>query len=152
MPIGEDIPILIPISIVLVVFLLFLFTLFINFSNSTDIVKMSQISLDIGDYIITAHPNISTGLGMLNGTNLFSHKYKWAKDKCAENNCTHSYIKYLSNISAPYKLSIKIKTNKTCWCWGEIKNSKDVVVNNFPVLIINESKTIPGVVIVSVGK
>lgn len=152
MPIGEDIPILIPISIILVVFLLFLFALFTNLSSNTDIIKMSQTSLSIGDYVINAHPNISAGLGMLNGTALYSEKYKWAKDHCSENDCAHSYMKHLSNISAPYKLSIKIKTNQTCWCWGEIKDSKEVVTNNFPTLIINKSKTIPAVVIVSVGK
>ena len=152
MPIGEDIPILIPLSIILVVFLLFLFTLFANTTNSTSIIKMSQTALNIGDYILYKHPDLSSASGLLNGTSLYSKKYEWAKDRCSENACAHSKIKYLSNVSSPYKISIKIKTNQSCWCWGETKDSKEVVTNNFPTLIINKSRTMPAMVIVSVSK
>ncbi len=52
MPVGEEVPILIPVSIVLVVFILALFTLYINFSNQTEIVEMSQKSLNVAEYVI----------------------------------------------------------------------------------------------------
>lgn len=52
MPVGEEVPILIPVSIILVIFILALFTLYINFSNQTEIVEMSQKSLTIAEYVI----------------------------------------------------------------------------------------------------
>jgi hypothetical protein len=68
MPVGEDIPMLIPISIVLVAFIIFLVTLISNFSEQTEIVKLSQVSTNIGDYLLNNHPNLSLGMGRLNGT------------------------------------------------------------------------------------
>ena len=152
MPIGEDVPMLIPVSIVLVVFVLFLFSLFTGFGEKSEIVRMSQVSLNVGEYIINAHPRISAEFGMLNGTYLYSNSFsiKWARDNCP-NNCKNSSARYLMNFSSSYPIAVKIEAGDSCWCWEELK-TETVVVNTFPVLILNNSKTIPAKVVVSVGK
>ncbi len=136
MPVGEDIPMLIPISIVLVVFLLFLFALFANFSEKSEIVKMSQTTLDIGEYII----NIQ-----------FAEEYGISSPPQSQWGCRD--ISEL-NISPNYKTKINITNLETgrWWCWGDISNSKEIVTNNLPTLIIENGKTIPALVSVSVGK
>ena len=124
MPLGEDIPILIPISIVLVVFILSLFTLYSNFSDRTEIVEMSQKSLNIAEYII-ANKEIIKFSGYCENLN------EW-------------------NISSNYKVQINV-TNLESYeggCWGNVKNSNTVVTNSLPFLIENELAK----VVVSIGK
>lgn len=150
MPVGEDIPMLVPVSIVLVVFILFLFSLFSNFGENSEILRMSQVSLNVGEYLINSHPKLSMNFGMLNGTYLYSDSLKWAKSHCPDD-CKNSRLDYLSNISSSYPLEIKIISDEDCWCWNEIK-TEILVVNTFPVLISNGSKTIPAKMVVSIGK
>ena len=145
MPIGEDIPILIPIAIILVVVMLFLLPLFINFSEQSDIIRMSQTSLDIGEYIIYINSN---ELGNLNISTLNSYSE-------ASLNCPNKCSKLSKlNISSNYRTSILINdtTSDRCWCWGNIYEAKDVVITNIPTLIIENEKTIPAMVKVSVSK
>ena len=125
MPLGEDIPILIPISIVLVVFILSLFTLYSNFSDRTEIVEMSQKSLNIAEYIIANKEIIEFSNGYCRNVN------EW-------------------NISSNYKVYItvmKIEDNSFS-CWGNIKNSNTVVTNSLPFLIEDDLAK----VVVSIGK
>lgn len=122
MPIGEDIPILIPISIVLVVFILSLFTLYTNFSNQTEIVEMSQKSLNIAEYVIKNEQLIDFN------------------EECLE-------LEEL-NISSNYKIQINV-TNFDRWaCFGNISNSETVVSNSLPFLRNEELNK----VVVNVGK
>ena len=136
MPIGEDIPILIPISIVLVVFLLFLFTLFTNFSEQSEIVRMSQTSLNIGEYLINVQFKEEDGIASPSDSHWGCHDLNEL------------------NISSNYQTQINITNLETgrWWCWGSMYKAKDVVTNNFPVLIVEDGKTMPAKVVVSVGK
>jgi hypothetical protein len=145
MPVGEDIPMLIPISIVLVIFIIFLVTLISNFSEQTEIVKLAQVSTNIGDYLLNNHPNLSLGRARLNGTWLETHGYE--KSRCATKTCNISDIGLLVNTSA--RISVRIETADACWCWSEV-NGEQRITNSFPALIINNSKTIPAKVVVSV--
>jgi hypothetical protein len=140
MPIGEDVPMLIPISIVLVVFILFLFTLFTNFSEQSEIVRMSQTSLNIGERLINIKFATMTGI---NGTLLGNI-----------HNCANYKISAL-DISSNYKVMINItdKVNQSrFWCWGTVKDAEEVVTNRLPTLIIENNKTIPAMVVISIGK
>ena len=142
MPIGEDIPMLIPISIVLVIFLLFLFSLFTNFSDQSNIIKMSQVSLNIGEYLINTN---SDNFGNILSSKL--NEYNYAKHDC---------FNKLSELdmSSNYKVRIKIEdfTRNDVYCWGNVQHSNDVVTNSLPTLIIENGQTRPAMVIVSVGK
>ena len=142
MPIGEDIPILIPISIVLVIFLLFLFTLFTSFSDQSNVIKMSQTSLNIGEYIINTN---SDTFGHLLNSKL--EDYNYAKQDC------FNKISEL-DLSSNYKVRIRIEdpVMNEVYCWGTIQHSKGVVTNQFPTLIIENGQTRPAMVVVSVGK
>lgn len=125
MPLGEDVPILIPISIVLVIFILSLFALYSNFSERTEIVEMSQKSLNIAEYIISNED--------------INFKF--------ENTCRK--LEEL-NISSNYKVQINVTNldNNRWDCWGGIVDSRIVVRNSIPLLIDGELNK----VVVSVGK
>jgi len=140
MPIGEDIPMLIPTALVLVVFLVFVLSLFANYSEQQDITKMSQNSLDIGSYVINSKFNAPLGQIDLNklGTNF-------------------SYCKKLSelNITSSYKVLVNISTSDKKWCWDNYYSISDVrvsVSNIFPTLLLNNTTTEFGQVKISVSK
>jgi len=140
MPIGEDIPMLIPTALVLVVFLVFVLSLFASYSEQQDITKMSQNSLNIGSYVINSKFNAPLGQIDMNklGTNF-------------------SYCKKLSelNISSTYKILVNISTSDKKWCWDNyysISDAKISVSNNFPILLINNTTTEFGQVKVSASK
>jgi len=136
MPVGEDIPILIPISIIIVVVMLFLLSLFVHFSEQSDIIRMSQTSLDIGDYIINVK------FAYENGTN----EITFPDESCRD-------IKKL-NMSSNYKTKVSITNLETgeSWDCGNLYGAKDIVINNIPTLMIENNKTVPAMVKVSVGK
>lgn len=137
MPIGEDIPMLIPVSIVIAVFLTFLFSLFINSTDRFEIIKMSQTSLTICEYTIKKFSNNYTALEL---------------SELGEENCPKcSELKEL-NISSNYKIKIVINSTEGCWCWGKELDGEKVVVNSMPILIFKDWKTFPGMVSVYVWK
>jgi len=143
MPIGEDIPMLIPISIVLVIFLVFVLSLFANFSEQHDIVKMSQSSLTTGSYLINV--KFGTRTGMLDISKL-GYNFTVCRD-----------ISQL-NISSSYQMRINISdtTSGKNWCWDNTnsysKEPTTSVSNNFPVLFLNDTTTEFGQVKISVSK
>lgn len=147
MPLGEDIPMLIPISIVLTVFIVFLIALISNFSEQADIVRTSQVSLNMGDYLVNAHPQLSLGMSKLNGTYLNSQTFP--RVNCP-NNCGSSGLSQLLNTSYS-NIAVMIETDTGCWCWNTASGNK-VITNTFPALIVNGSRTIPARVVVSVAQ
>lgn len=143
MPIGEDIPMLVPISIVLVVFLIFILSLFSNFSEQYDIIKMSQNSILIGDYIVNVKFAAETG--------------KLSLQKLGENFTGCSYQNWSKlNITSNYQVIVNItdiESNKS-WCWKNFYKSdaKTSVSNSFPVLLTDGNLTHLGQVKVVVNK
>ena len=137
MSIGEDIPILIPISIILVVFLIFLISLLAGLSDQSEMLKMSQTSINVGRYVVNEKFSNSLGTIIPPPSDHFG---------CHD-------ISEL-NISSNYKLKINITNLETgrYWCWGDISGSRNLVTNSFPVIIINNTWRNSAKVIVSVGK
>jgi hypothetical protein len=150
MPVGEDIPMLIPIAIVLVMFLLFVLSLFTNFSDQQDIVKMSQVSIGVSDYIINRWPT-GASIGELNLTKINSTCH--STPEC----CDFEALQYISpNQSYRIVITITDKSSGNWWCWDNIKpyskKATTAVVNSFPVLLLNDTSTDYGQVKVSVAK
>ena len=141
MSIGEDVPMLVPVSIVLTIFLLFIFFLFANSSENFDIVKMSQTSLSVGDYIIKI---TNSGINTLSKEKLDS----------LGGNCNYKCASLKEvNITSNYKLYVYVKdSNGNCWCWGKEKDSTKAVSNALPVLIKEKDKLILGKVTAVVSK
>ena len=136
MPIGEDVPMLIPVSIVLVVFVLFLFSLFTGFGEKSEIVRMSQVSLNIGEYMLNIKYPHAQGI-------VSPPESHWGCKHISELNISSNYLLHV-NIT-------RLDTNRW-WCWGNVRDSKTVVTNAFPTLMIIGNNTIPAKVVVSVGK
>ena len=148
MPVGEDIPMLIPIAIVLVMFLLFVLSLFTNFSEQQDIVKMSQVSTGISDYMINTW-FVGASTGKLNLTKI-SSKFSGCNPSC----CGLESL-YISP-SYQVKINITDTSSGNWWCWTNTNsysaNVTTAVVNSFPVLLLNDTSTDYGQVKVIVAK
>ncbi|MCD6575885.1 MAG: hypothetical protein J7K73_01860 [Nanoarchaeota archaeon] len=135
MPIGEDVPILVPISIILVVFILFLFSLFLHSAEQDEIIQMSQEATTIGNYII--NQKFNNTIGITSPPNIWG-------------------CKNISEIGIHSKQKIKVnitnEENGRWWCWGNIEDSTKLVTIKIPTLITYKNETIPATVVVSVGK
>ncbi|MCD6547526.1 MAG: hypothetical protein J7K22_03170 [Nanoarchaeota archaeon] len=134
MSLGEDIPILIPISIALTIFVFFTMLTTSNISEKYEAVKMSQKALTIGEYVITKYSN---EIGLIQ------------KDKLGNGNCSHCKTINNLNITTKYKLKIIIKENQSCWCWGKDFNTKSATKIELPIVFDDRSI---GVLNVIVGK
>ncbi len=135
MPVGENIAVLIPLSIILTVTLLFVFSLFIQFSERMDIVKMSQTSLNVGEYVINDEFHYKNGIAL--------PENHWGCGKISE-----------LNITSNYKVKINITNLETgrWWCWGNVDGADKVVVNSLPTLIIKGENVSLAKVSIIVGK
>jgi hypothetical protein len=143
MPIGEDVPMLIPVSIVLTIFVLFLFSLYINFSERNEVLRMSETGLDLAD--LTTNIIFAENLGRLNLTKI--------KAKAVLHICTD--ISKLG-LDANYYTKINISKSNTTywWCWQNEK-ARDVtsqVTKEVPVLIIENNRSYAGKVEIVVSK
>jgi hypothetical protein len=152
MPIGEDIPLLIPISIVLVVFIVFLVSLFINFTNQNELVLMSQNSITTGNYFVSY---LGDGKGNLDFQVLKEYS-KSSKGGC-DDQCLNGKCCDLEGLN--YRSNFKTKINFTnlesgeCWCWSNNNEFPErMIVNSYPVLISDGANTTLGKVTVSVGR
>jgi hypothetical protein len=145
LPLGEDLPMLVPISIVITIFVVFLLTLFVNMANQTEIVKMSQVAIDTSEYI--ANIKFAGTLGNLD--------YKRINSTGKESTC-----KDLNNlnISVNYQMKINVSdiSKSKWWCWDNVnsysKEPTDVVNFMLPILIENQNLTDLGKVTVVVSK
>ena len=143
MPIGEDIPLLIPISIVLVVFVIFLVSLFSNQIEQTEIIEMSQEASVAGNFILNSFSDIEGNLdtSKLNG---------YCEYLCSIGDCCRlKYLNYYSN----YETKITIEANGDCWCWdNNAYFSEQKVTSTFPIQVKDGNNQFLGQVIVNVGK
>jgi hypothetical protein len=142
MSIGEDIPMLIPTSIVLVTFILFVMSLFGSFSEKFDAARMSQASLTTGDYLVNVR--FSTGTGELDLDGL-GNDFTFCRDIAQ------------INITSNYQLAINISdASGRYWCWDNTnsfsREPRTQITNILPVLLSNSTDTINGQVKISVGK
>ena len=142
MPIGEDLPMLIPISILITVIVLFIFGVYTNMTEQDELIRMSQISLDTIDY--TANIMLSDG----------SSNLEYSFERFNTSRICHD-MDY-KNITVNYKVKINVSDSDTgrSWCWDNYDNApeEESIVNTIPIMIINGSKTDLGEVTVSVGK
>jgi len=143
-PIGEDIPLLIPISIILVVFIVFLVSLFSNFIDQNEVVRMSQTSITTGNYFIELFSDEKGSL-VLEELN----RHNSCKNKC----CNFKSFGFYSN----FKTNVKIESGGVYWCWSNVNSKYDTspekrIVNSFPVLIADGYETEVGKVTVGVWK
>lgn len=141
MPIGEDVPMLIPISIVLTVFVLFFIFLFINFSERNEIIRMSEAAMDISD--LSANIIFSDSLGRID------------EDKLGSS----GHCKELSDINITPNYHTKINISKSTgeyWCWDNTNyysdKPKSVVTKAIPILIEDNYTITAGKLVVSIGK
>lgn len=143
MPIGEDIPMLIPISIILTVIVLFLFSVFITISEKNDIVRMSQVSLDVADRVINI--NFTDGFGNINSS---------IYNRIGVNSSNKNWALLGINVNYKMKINISDSVNGRYWCWkntnaGPEDNS---ITNSIPVMLVNETHKDLGKVTVIVSK
>jgi hypothetical protein len=145
MPIGEDIPMLIPIAIVITVFVLFLLSLFINFSERNEVIRMSEAALDVGDLSINVL--FASNFGTVNQTKLEKLGYT-----------QHCMDLSKINISVNYQTQINVsKTNSNeWWCWDNTnsysKEPKTEIKKLIPVIIKNSTAASAAKLEVTIGK
>lgn len=140
MPLGEDVPMLVPISIVLTVMVLFLIGVFMNMAEQNQIVRMSQMSLDTMNYLTNVV--FADEFGNLDYDKLGTG---WGCQSLDDLNITVNYR---------MKINVSDSANNRWWCWenNNFKNSKTTITNAVPVIILNNEKTDLGKVSVSVSK
>ncbi|MDD5182154.1 MAG: hypothetical protein PHC66_03220 [Candidatus Nanoarchaeia archaeon] len=142
MPIGEDIPMLIPISILLTVVVLFVFSMFISITSQNELIRMSQLSMDTMDYV--ANIKFSDGFGNLDYDKFGTYFLGICKDVDR------------FNITANYKVNITVydSTSNRIWCWHNTDEEayKNSIVNTLPFIIKHDNETHFGQVTVVVGK
>jgi hypothetical protein len=139
MPIGEDIPMLIPISILITVIVLFIFGVYTNMTEQNELIRMSQVSIDTVDYI--ANIKYGDDRGNLN------------RSKLGANLTTKDWTYLKMNVNYKMNITIYDYTTKATWTWrnfeGDIEKS---VVTSVPINIFNGNTTNLGKVTVSVSK
>lgn len=148
MPVGEDIPMLIPISIVLVVFVLFLIGLFSNFIDASDAIRISQESVLIKNSFIN---NMSNNLGMIDRQTLSSYSYC----KNPASYMSSCNLSRLGIYGAKFKVGINLTdiSSNTFWYWSNTKSfNETALVTETPILITNNSQTNLAKVVITVGK
>jgi len=139
MPIGEDIPMLIPISILITVIVLFVFGMYTNITEQNELVRMSQVSMDTVDYI--ANIKYGDGLGNIN----------YSKLGVSNISKTWDTLK----ITVNYKMNISVydSTVNKIWWWTNINEAPEKsIVTSIPFVIINGNNTDLGKVTVIVSK
>jgi hypothetical protein len=145
MPIGEDIPMLIPIAIVITIFVMFLISLFINFSDRNEVIRMSEAALNVGD--LSTNVLFASDFGTVNQTKLEKLGYT-----------QHCMDLSKLNISVNYQTHINIsKTNSTdWWCWDNTnsysKKPKTEIKKMIPIIITNSTDASAARLEVTIGK
>ena len=143
MPIGEDIPMLIPVSIILTVIVLFLLGTFADIGEKNDLVRMSQTSLDTLDY--ASNILFSDGHGNMD--------YNKLRALGAAYSC-QSFTRL--NLTMNYKMKINVSDSISgkYWCWKNMDDDpeKNSITNYMPTIIINDTNKNLGKVTVIVSK
>ena len=142
MTVGEDVPILIPISIVLTIFLLFMVSLFVNFSQQSDMLQMSQVAQNLAEYMINIQ--FPAGSGMLSYIKLGPQM-----GVCGD-------LKWL-NITSNFRTTVNITDvgNKNYWCFTNSNSNKKVTTSLTiiaPVLMYGNNQTNMSKVTISVSR
>ena len=102
---GEDVPMLIPISIILVVFVIFLVSLFSGFIDQNEIIRMSQSSVNLGGSVINVFSDESGQISL---------------DKLQEQTDGKCIKLSRLGIDTKFKARVEIESGALgkSWCWS----------------------------------
>jgi hypothetical protein len=141
MPVGEDLPMIVIVSIVIVSFLIFMLFLFSNHWNN-DAIQISQYSINLGKYVISHTQDKIPNVLLTNKINKYLGN---CSIKCS------SFKK--ANVTSRYKSKVIITDeDNNCWCMGYGSPSKSRMIITFPVLINESSRLCLGKVKVIAGE